>query len=149
MTSIQPNLICVCGCEQILTGRQKKYASAECQKREGRRKHIEKCFNISLDEYDLILAYQGGGCGICGREPKSGKSLAVDHDHATGYIRGLLCFFCNKRVLGARTADVLVKTAAYVTNPPAPRALGREVVAPGRPPRRRKKVNRLPRGRKR
>jgi len=124
-------------CGGILTGRQKKYCSSGCSKLEGRRSHVWRCFNITLEEYDLILLLQGGGCGICGRLPKSGKSLAVDHDHKTGKIRGLLCFMCNKRVIGARTAEVLIKTAEYVTNPPAPRALGREVVAPGRPKRKR------------
>ena len=41
------------------------------------------------------LAEQGGGCAVCGRPPKEGKSLHVDHDHETGYVRGLLCFSCN------------------------------------------------------
>jgi len=45
---------------------------------------------------------QNGLCLICGnaetsRNPKTGepRSLAVDHDHETGKIRGLLCTFCN------------------------------------------------------
>lgn len=145
----QSRELCICGCEQILTGRQKKYASAECAKREGRRQHIWRCFSITLDEYDRILEEQDGGCGICGRPPKAQKSLAVDHDHVTGFVRGLLCFFCNKRVLSARSADIIIKTANYVTDPPARRALGRDVVAPGRPARKRKKANRLPRGKRR
>lgn len=124
-------------CDGILTGRQKKYCGAKCSKEQGRRDHIWKCFRITLEEYNSILEFQGGGCGICGRPPKPGKSLAVDHDHTTGYIRGLLCFLCNKRILGARTAEVLVKTAAYVTDPPASRALGRRVIAPGRPKKKR------------
>src|SRR5678815_1045565 len=124
-------------CDDPLFGRKKKYCSAKCSKLEGRKNHIMRCFNITLEEYDDILSEQGGGCGICGSTPKAGKSLAVDHDHGTGFVRGLLCFFCNKRVLGARNAEVLIKTAAYVTDPPARRALGRDVVAPGRPRKKR------------
>lgn len=125
------------GCGGLLTGRQKKWCSSGCSKQEGRRTWIKNVYDLTLEEYDAILTYQHGGCGICGRPPKENKSLAVDHDHQSGVVRGLLCFFCNKRVLGARNAEVLVKTAAYVTDPPAVRALGREVVAPGRPKKKR------------
>jgi hypothetical protein len=48
---------------------------------------------------------------------------------------------CNKRVLGARSAEVLIKTAAYVTDPPARRVLGDRVAA-GRPPKKRKPTSR-------
>lgn len=126
------------GCGAELTGQQRKWCSDTCQKDAAREQRLKTIFNITPDEYDLILAEQGGGCGICGRAPTPGKRHAVDHDHQTGYVRGLLCFMCNKRVLGARSAEVLVKTAAYVTNPPARRALGRDVVAPGRPRKKRR-----------
>lgn len=44
-------------------------------------------------EYYFILSEQGGVCGICrGHEQ---RRLAVDHDHETGAIRGLLCTRCN------------------------------------------------------
>lgn len=131
-----PNGVFCVECGGMLTGRQKKYCSAACQKRNGRAAWILKCYGITLDEYDLILKQQHGGCGICGVSPKPGKSLAVDHDHKTGIVRGLLCFFCNKRVLGARSAEVLVKTAAYVTDPPAVKVLG-ERIATGRPRKKR------------
>jgi hypothetical protein len=41
-----------------------------------------------------MLDNQNGGCGICGKKPVRYR-LAVDHDHKTGVIRGLLCFRCN------------------------------------------------------
>jgi hypothetical protein len=127
-----------CACGTKLTGRQRKWCSPECAKAAARELRLADHFNLTPADYDLILEVQGGGCGICGRAPRVGKRHAVDHDHQTGYIRGLLCFRCNKVVLGARGAEILVKTAEYVTDPPARRALGRDVVAPGRPPKKRK-----------
>lgn len=126
---------CPCGTE--LTGRQKKWCSTDCSTKEARRVRLDKTFAITPEEYEAILQEQGGGCGICGRPPRDGKRLAVDHDHKTGFVRGLLCFYDNRRVLGARSADVIIRTAAYVTNPPARRVIG-DRVAPGRPAVKRK-----------
>lgn len=57
---------------------------------------------IDHDTYQRMFAAQGGGCAICGAAPKTRK-LHVDHSHATGAIRGLLCFTCNRLVAVART----------------------------------------------
>ena len=57
--------------------------------------HLRRTFGLSLAEYDDLLARQGGKCAICGRPPREGSSLHVDHDHETGEVRGLLCFRCN------------------------------------------------------
>jgi len=51
---------------------------------------LEKTYGITPEEYDQLLAFQGGRCAICGQQPKS-RRLAVDHDHETGAVRGLLC----------------------------------------------------------
>jgi Recombination endonuclease VII len=54
---------------------------------------------ITLADYEAQLAEQGGVCAICGTgEPRAGKHFAVDHDHASGARRGLLCMFCNTRL---------------------------------------------------
>jgi hypothetical protein len=42
-----------------------------------------------------MAAAQGGVCAICKRLPPPGKPLSIDHDHATGKVRGLLCTRCN------------------------------------------------------
>lgn len=51
---------------------------------------LKREYGISLGEYNLILTQQGGGCAICGKKPEK-RTLAVDHCHRTGKIRGLLC----------------------------------------------------------
>ncbi len=56
-------------------------------------------YGITLVEYEELLTEQKGGCKICGLTPvDNNKSLAVDHDHKTGKIRGLLCNNCNVAV---------------------------------------------------
>jgi len=51
-----------------------------------------KPFGITPDIYYAILNAQGGGCGICGAKQ---RRFHVDHCHATGRVRGLLCSECN------------------------------------------------------
>jgi hypothetical protein len=54
---------------------------------------------ITLEQFEQILAEQGGVCAICKRLPDgngvSGNTLHVDHCHKTDAIRGLLCRDCN------------------------------------------------------
>ena len=53
-------------------------------------------FGLSLAEYNVMLEKQNGQCAICGTDKcETGYSLAVDHCHVTGKIRGLLCRTCN------------------------------------------------------
>lgn len=62
--------------------------------------HNLKRYGVSLEQYEAMFRDQGGVCAIC-REPetfvRAGKvcELAVDHDHATGAVRALLCSACN------------------------------------------------------
>jgi hypothetical protein len=55
---------------------------------------LKVLYGISMSDYRAMLAQQGGSCAICRTEPVSRK-LSVDHDGATGLIRGLLCNGCN------------------------------------------------------
>jgi transposase-like protein len=55
-----------------------------------------KKYGITINHYKHLLQLQDSKCAICGRSAiDNGKNLAVDHDHATGAIRGLLCSKCN------------------------------------------------------
>jgi|ERR1039458_7712964 hypothetical protein len=91
-------------------------------------------FNLQAEEYDIIANFQNNVCAICGRPPKPGKCLSIDHCHKTGLLRGLLCWLCN-RLLGIFRDDpqVLRRALAYLENPPATAALGApRFTTPGR-----------------
>lgn len=79
--------------------RAKRKANPEAAKRWSREATLRK-YGITTEDYEAMLAGQGGVCLICGRAPKA-RSLNVDHDHKTGKVRGLLCHQCNRHLLGA------------------------------------------------
>lgn len=60
-------------------------------------------YGLTMEQYDAMLARQGGICAACSR-PETRRingivtRLAVDHCHATGKVRGLLCANCNTAV---------------------------------------------------
>ena len=102
-----------------------------------RASHLRTKFGITVEQYDQLLADQGGGCFICGKTPEQeGKNLAVDHDHVTGEIRGILCAYHNYRVIGRhRDGDLLRKMAEYVD-----RHTGLFIPSPVRRRKRKKRV---------
>ena len=80
-----------------------------------RQHNLKRMFDMSLEQYDLKLQAQNGVCAICGSLCKSGKRLAVDHNHTTGKIRDLLCGNCNGG-LGKflDNPELLLKAADYL-----------------------------------
>lgn len=73
-------------------------------------------YGITIDDWDAMLEHQGGVCAICKELPRDGRdSLDVDHDHVSGYVRGLLCGPCN-RAIGAFGDDShrLIRAAYYL-----------------------------------
>ena len=75
----------------------RRYHHANCKTPERKKRAwlrgIKSRFGVSEVEYMAMLESQGGVCAICGK--KNTKRLAVDHDHNTGKVRGLLCGKCN------------------------------------------------------
>jgi len=66
-----------------------------------RRYNLSQKFGISLEQYDEMLRRQNHCCAICHRhQDEIKRKFAVDHDHATGRIRSLLCNFCNTSLGG-------------------------------------------------
>jgi hypothetical protein len=73
--------------------------------------HLTRRYGITAAEADHRLALQGGLCAIC----KTAPAQHVDHDHATGAVRALLCFNCNGGLGQFKDdPDVLRAAAEYV-----------------------------------
>jgi hypothetical protein len=80
---------------------------------------IEAKYGITAAQYEALYVFQGGRCAICQRATGRSKRLAVDHDHKTGEVRGLLCSYCNQMVGQARDDPEMFQRAAdYLLNPP-------------------------------
>lgn len=78
----------------------------------GRDYHLRKTFGITLADYNKRLEDQSGRCDICGADKPGGKgSWHVDHDHATGAVRGLLCLRCNALLGHARDDESILERA--------------------------------------
>lgn len=67
----------------------------DCDNEQNRTSKYKRLFGITIEEYDRMLSEQDGLCAIC-RKPPINRRLAVDHDHDTGLVRGLLCPPCNR-----------------------------------------------------
>jgi hypothetical protein len=79
-----------------------------------RRRHKLRKFGITPEVYDLMLAEQGGLCALCRQPCSTGRCLAVDHDHTTGAVRGLLCGRCNNALERAEVDGWLQAAQAYL-----------------------------------
>jgi hypothetical protein len=97
-------------------------------------KRLEDNYGIDTSTYRRILARQGGRCAICRNTPRTIR-FAVDHDHKTGAVRGILCKRCNHDLLGGGHDDVemLFRAIEYLIFPPAQqttsaRPIRREVI---------------------
>lgn len=81
-------------------------------RRSKREQNLWHRYGITEAEFDTLLAQQGGGCAICGRQ----TTLCVDHDHDTGEVRGILCRECNRALgLFGDDSDTLERAAKYLS----------------------------------
>ena len=106
-----------------------------CSSRAAHAGRIEKLYGIDEETYQRLFKLQRGRCAICGRRPQK-KRLAVDHDHKTGAVRGLLCANnengCNRAVIANLEASVdgglaaAQRAVAYLERPPLERLVAGE-----------------------
>lgn len=88
--------------------RRKVYRQAN---KDNRRNHaLQQSYGITLETYNQILLSQNESCAICNKHKSLQKNhFAVDHNHVTGKVRGLLCDPCNLGI-GQLKCDVGIET---------------------------------------
>ena len=80
------------------------------------RADLKARYDMSLEEFKLLLAEQSGVCAICGL-PETGRfsRLSVDHDHDDNSVRGLLCSACNSGIGRLKdNPELLIRAAEYL-----------------------------------
>ena len=81
-------------------------AKVKAAKDKAHERYVVKTYGLEAGEYARLLAQQDGRCAICMKRAVT-RRLAVDHDHETNEVRGLLCFRCN-HFLGQWEFDPIV-----------------------------------------
>lgn len=74
-------------------------------------------YGVTVAEYERLIKVQRGRCAICRTtDPGGGHvSFAIDHDHISGHVRGLLCRNCNSAIgMLQDDPDIIAAAAAYV-----------------------------------
>lgn len=103
-------------CKLCTKKRRSKWWRTDVGKRSCANTKLKQRFGITIEKYEELVASVGSRCQICGAEgSENGHRLAIDHDHATGEIRGILCKACN--VALGRFRDnpaLLVAAIAYL-----------------------------------
>lgn len=81
------------------------------------RSRIKRTYGITTEQYDEMLINQNGLCAVCHELCRSGKRLAIDHDHNSGVVRGLLCSGCNLALGSLRENSTTARRLAdYIDN---------------------------------
>jgi hypothetical protein len=93
------------GCGAVGVCGWKMARCVECIKKIALANRLKK-YDLTHDQYNRLLRFHDG-CGIC----KAKTDLAIDHDHSTGAVRGLLCRSCNTGLGHFRDDPMLMERA--------------------------------------
>lgn len=103
-------------CLTVFSGQaKKKFCNPNCR---SLGQHVRRKFGLTIQEYVARVRAPGVTCEICSQRPE-GRWLVLDHDHATGALRGTLCDGCNRGIGHADDNDeTLVRLRDYVLSQP-------------------------------
>lgn len=102
-------------CKRCCRLRKRRWHQTESGKLSSANTKLKRRFGITLIQYEYMLAIQKGLCAICGvdmAKNSQGHRLGVDHDHATGKVRGILCKPRNTAIGGFHDSPGLCERGA-------------------------------------
>lgn len=102
--------------DRLVAAAARRYREDGDKRLKNRAFHLKNRYGMTLEQYDELLRTQDGTCAICKQSCGTGQRLAVDHDHATGDVRGLLCKKCN-RFIGVIESLDLPRYLDYLDRP--------------------------------
>jgi hypothetical protein len=91
--------------------RQREYRESGRKAIADRKSYLKRTYGLTVEQYEAMLDAQGGVCFIC-RETPGDLPLHVDHDHASGGLRKLLCIRCNNALGLFQESPQLFQAAA-------------------------------------
>lgn len=102
---------CVRGHDTFLCGRTVNRGCKTCALFSYKKHNLKRNYGLKFTDYESLKAKQKNLCGICGKA----KKLVVDHDHKTGFVRGLLCINCNQALGGFYDSkEILLSAISYL-----------------------------------
>ena len=106
-------------CKKCRTAATREWAerNPSAWERHLRKSLLKRRYGITIEEADALLEQQHGRCAICGvaEGDSRGFRLHIDHNHATGVVRGILCHLCNSGLGHFRdNPEFLTKAIAYL-----------------------------------
>ncbi|MGW2082299.1 endonuclease VII domain-containing protein [Streptomyces sp. NPDC001939] len=102
-------------CKECMLARDRERYQATNGREKVFRQSLKRHYGITLEQYNEMAAAQNHRCALCGEEPETERRMHVDHDHATGQIRALLCHHCNLLLGNAKDSpDRLRQAIAYL-----------------------------------
>lgn len=80
-----------------------------------KRRNIIRSYGLTPERHAEMLSEQGNACAICRTTPD--RDLDIDHCHATGKVRGLLCSRCNMLLgMADDDAEILSRAVQYLSD---------------------------------
>lgn len=99
--------------KRVREGKMRVYRSSAIEREKYRDRSLRRKYKIGIDDFQRMLVSQNGVCAICRcKNNQIGKSLHIDHDHASGLIRGLLCHGCNTGIGNLKDSAATLRAAA-------------------------------------
>lgn len=82
------------------------------RKRRDNHNHLQANFGLTVEQFEQLCEKGGSPCQICKRPERQKRRISLDHDHATGRLRGILCSKCNTLLGYADDDPSLLESAA-------------------------------------